>query len=120
MPTGALTQLSFLAFYLRIFPNRGINLAAYGLMGLSVAFGISNTLVMIFQCTPVPFFWNQWTGIPTGTCLNINTFSWYKAALQIAMDLAIIALPIRPLSRLTLKKKKKAQVILMFCTGFVY
>ncbi|RMJ27245.1 hypothetical protein PHISP_01897 [Aspergillus sp. HF37] len=119
MPTGALTQLSFLAFYLRIFPNRGINLAAYGLMGLSVVFGISNTLVMIFQCTPVPFFWNQWTGIPTGTCVNVNTFSWYKAALQIAMDLAIIALPIRPLSRLTLKTKKKVQVILMFCTGFV-
>ena len=119
MASGALTQLSFLTFYLRIFPSRGMSYPAYGLMGLSICFGISNTLVMIFQCIPVSFFWTNWTGKTSGTCININTFSWYKAAMQIAMDLAIIALPIRPLTQLSLKLRKKIQVILMFCIGFM-
>lgn len=120
MTTGALAQLSFLAFYLRIFPNRGINLATYILMGLSASFGISNAFVMIFQCTPVSFFWTSWTGEYEGTCVQVKAYSWYKAALQILMDIAIIALPILPLTKLSMRKKKKVQVVLMFCTGFMY
>ncbi|KAJ5938189.1 hypothetical protein N7454_004531 [Penicillium verhagenii] len=118
MAAEALTQLSFVAFYLRIFPTERFQLVCYCLMGLSICFGISNTFVMIFQCTPVPYFWSGWTGEYAGTCININGYSWYKAAVQIAMDLAIISLPIWPLIHTALNTKKKVLVILMFCTGF--
>jgi hypothetical protein len=93
MAAEALTQLSFLAFYLRIFPDNTFHWIAYGLMCLSVCFGISNTFVMIFQCTPVPYFWTGWTGVYLGSCTNINTYSWYKAVMQIAMDLSILGSP---------------------------
>lgn len=119
MAAEALTQLSFLAFYLRIFPNTTFQRIAHGLMILSACFGISNVFVMIFQCTPVPFFWVGWTGESTGTCIDVNTYSWYKAAVQIVMDLAIISLPIRPLIGVSMNKRKKLQIILMFCTGFL-
>lgn len=119
MPAEALTQLSFLTFYLMIFPSQTFRLITYGLICFSVCFGISNTLVMVFQCTPVSFFWTGWTGELKGTCLDINAYSWYKAAMQIAVDLIIIALPIRPLMQSSLNTKKKVQVILMFGTGFL-
>lgn len=119
MPAEALTQISFLAFYLRIFPSATFHRAAYGLMIFSACFGISNTFVMIFQCTPVWFFWFGWTGEYQGSCIDINTYSWYKAAMQIAMDLSILSLPIRPLLHLSLNIKKKIQIVLMFCTGFL-
>lgn len=115
----ALTQLSFLAFYLRIFPSENFHRIAYVLMGLSVSFGISNTFVMIFQCTPVPYFWSGWTGEYKGSCIDINTFSWYKAGMQIVMDLSIISLPIWPLIQVSLDIKRKVQILLMFCTGFL-
>lgn len=119
MAAEALTQLSFLAFYLRIFPSEKFHLITYILMGLSVCFGISNTFVMIFQCLPVPFFWSGWSGEYQGQCVDISSYSWYKAAMQIAMDLAIITLPIWPLLHTSMKRRKKLQVALMFCTGFL-
>ncbi|RAL13436.1 CFEM domain-containing protein [Aspergillus homomorphus CBS 101889] len=119
MPAEALTQLSFLAFYLRIFPPGKFRYIVYTLAAISVCFGISNTLIMIFQCRPVSYFWNSWAGESTGSCINISNFSWYRAAMQIAMDLSIIALPIYPLSKLALSRRKKTLVLLMFCTGFL-
>jgi hypothetical protein len=119
MPAEALTQLSFLFFYLRVFQTRSIYGMAYTLVALSIGFGISNTFVMIFQCTPVSFFWKGWTGQYAGTCIKISIYSWYKAAMQIAMDLIIMSIPIRPLMGLSLTKAKKARICLMFCAGFL-
>ncbi|KAL4765021.1 uncharacterized protein BDW70DRAFT_147325 [Aspergillus foveolatus] len=118
MPAEAFTQLSFLAFYQRIFPPK-YKYPIYTLSAISVCFGISNTLIMIFQCTPVSFFWNSWTGEVSGTCIDISTYSWYRAAMQICMDVSIISLPIWPLSRLALSTRKKAMVLVMFSTGFL-
>lgn len=119
MAAEALTQISFLAFYLRIFPSQTFHRIAYVLMGLSACFGISNAFVMIFQCTPVSFFWFGWAGEMKGACIDISSYSWYKAAMQIAMDMSILSLPIWPLVHLSLKLKKKIQIVLMFCTGFL-
>ncbi|KAL4751314.1 hypothetical protein BDW72DRAFT_203155 [Aspergillus terricola var. indicus] len=118
MPAEAFTQLSFLAFYHRIFPPK-YKYPIYTLSAISTCFGISNTLIMIFQCTPVSFFWNSWTGEVSGTCIDINTYSWYRAAMQICMDVSIISFPIWPLSRLALSTRKKVMVLVMFCTGFL-
>ncbi|KAK1142066.1 hypothetical protein N8T08_008148 [Aspergillus melleus] len=121
MPSEAFTQLSFLTFYLRIFPPSKYQYIAYTLGALSICFGTSNTLIMIFQCTPVSFFWTNWTGETTGSCIDISAYSWYRAAMQIAMDISIIALPLWPLSMLqiTMSKRKKTMIMLMFCTGFL-
>lgn len=118
MAAEALTQLTFLTFYLRIFPLDRFKLIVFILMGLSICFGISNTFVMIFQCTPVTFFWHGWTGEYKGSCIDISTYSWYKASVQIVMDIAIIALPIWPLINTSMNARKKLQIGLMFCTGF--
>ena len=118
MAAEALTQLSFLSFYLRIFPIEHFQRVVYILMGFSICFGISNTFVMIFQCTPVTFFWQGWTGEYAGSCIDINGYSWYKAIIQIVMDIAIIALPIWPLLKTSMNARKKFQILLMFCTGF--
>lgn len=119
MSTEALVQLSFLAFYLRIFPSKGFRRLVFCLIGLSIGFGISNTFTMIFQCTPVSYFWNGWSGEYQGYCVDINAYAWYKAAMQIVIDLTIIALPIWPLWHVSLNIKKKVQLLLMFCTGFL-
>ncbi|KAK5239971.1 hypothetical protein LTR40_014133, partial [Exophiala xenobiotica] len=88
-------------------------------MGISVGFGIANTFAMIFQCTPIPFFWQGWAGETTGTCININLFSWIRAAVEIGLDIAVLSLPIPMLLKLDMSWRKKIQVIMMFSVGFV-
>jgi hypothetical protein len=75
---------------------------------------------MIFQCTPVSFFWNGWTGEFAGKCININLFSWIRAGVEICIDLAIISLPIPMLVKLQMSWKKKVQILAMFGIGFLY
>ncbi|PCH05242.1 Hypothetical protein PENO1_023430 [Penicillium occitanis (nom. inval.)] len=74
---------------------------------------------MIFQCTPISFFWDGWTGEYVGKCININTFSWIRAAIEIIIDLAIISLPIPLLLGLKLNWHKKLQILSMFSVGFL-
>ncbi|KAI0394540.1 hypothetical protein F5Y17DRAFT_457887 [Xylariaceae sp. FL0594] len=121
-PSEMFTQLSILAFYRRVFAKTSdlLQKGSVFLMVFVVLFGVANTLTIIFQCTPVDYFWTSWTGeVAGGRCIDISLFSWSRAAIEIAVDIAIISLPLRDLSRLQLSWRMKAQVILMFSLGFV-
>lgn len=113
------TQLSILFFYLRVFDSTLFRKCAIGISVFVVCFGVANTFSMIFQCTPISFFWNGWTGEYAGKCININAFSWIRAAIEIIIDLAIISLPIPLLLGLKLKWHKKLQILSMFSIGFL-
>ncbi|KAH7308650.1 hypothetical protein B0I35DRAFT_442359 [Stachybotrys elegans] len=114
-------QLSLLVFYLRVFPksSRLVHVGSWILGGIVTCFGIANTLTMVFQCTPIPFFWNGWAGEMAGTCIDINLYSWIRAAIEIALDVAIMALPLPSLLALQLSRRKKLQTLGMFALGFV-
>ncbi|KAI0544304.1 hypothetical protein F4679DRAFT_42023 [Xylaria curta] len=120
-PAEMFTQLSILAFYRRVFAKSSsvTQKGSFIMMVIVVLFGIANTLAIIFQCTPVPFFWLGWSGEIRGSCININLFSWIRAAIEIAVDIAILSLPIRDIAQLQLSWVKKAQVLLVFVLGFV-
>ncbi|KIX01296.1 uncharacterized protein Z518_09021 [Rhinocladiella mackenziei CBS 650.93] len=119
MAAEVFVQLSLLAFYLRVFGTREFQGAVFVLMGVAICFGIANTFTMVSQCTPVPFFWQGWAGETKGKCININLFSWIRAGVEIAIDVAILSLPIPMLLKLQMRWKKKIQVVMMFSVGFV-
>ncbi|KAK7427394.1 hypothetical protein QQZ08_006163 [Neonectria magnoliae] len=116
-----LVQMSLLAFYIRVFPAaaHSVRTCSWALMGVVICFGIANTCAMIFQCTPVPYFWTGWSGETTGSCIDINLFSWIRAAIEIGIDVTILSLPLPTVVKLQMSWKKKFQVLLMFAIGFV-
>ncbi|KAI0912559.1 hypothetical protein F4823DRAFT_581124 [Ustulina deusta] len=120
-PSEMFTQLSILAFYRRVFAQTSALLqrGSIILMVFVILFGTANTLVIIFQCTPIDSFWTGWSGERTGRCININVFSWARAAIEIAVDIAIISLPLRDIVRTQLSWKMKVQIFIMFALGFV-
>lgn len=120
MVSEMFTQLSILFFYLRVFDSTLFRKCAIGISVFVVCFGAANTFSMIFQCTPISFFWDGWTGEYAGKCININTFSWIRAAIEIIIDLAIISLPIPLLLNLKLNWHKKLQILSMFSIGFLW
>ncbi|KAL2672409.1 hypothetical protein Neosp_013118 [[Neocosmospora] mangrovei] len=117
-----LVQMSLLAFYIRVFPEASlfVRRSSWTLIAIVACFGIANTCTMIFQCTPISFFWYGWAGEVTGKCIDINLFSWIRAAIEIAIDVAILSLPLPSVVKLQMSWKKKAQVLLMFALGFVW
>ena len=113
----SLVKLSLLFFYMRIFPGRDIRRLLWATVVFNCLFGLSFSIVAIFQCSPIPFYWEKWDGLHQGTCFNINTMGWTNAAISIALDGWMLAIPLWQLRTLKLHWKKKIGVAAMFMVG---
>lgn len=113
----ALVKLSIITFYMRVFPSRNTKRILWGTLIFTTLWGIAFVIAAIFQCWPISYFWTRWDGEHEGKCINANTLAWVNAAMNIALDLWILAIPMWELRRLQLHWKKKVGVAGMFCVG---
>lgn len=119
MVTECLCQLSLLSFTLRLLVDKKVRYYAWFLVGLTAAYGLTNAIVMVFQCTPISGFWHGWKGETPSKCIDINLFAFVRGGLQIGLDLAILTLPLPMVFRLQLSLAKKLRLFSMFCVGFL-
>jgi hypothetical protein len=114
----SLTKISILFFYLKVFPGRGFRYCVYALIALNLSYAIVFDLLLAFQCHPIQGAWRSWDGTFEAKCISINILGWTAAAINILLDLAVIALPLPELFRLSMSMKKKVQIVMMFAVGF--
>ena len=91
----------------------------FGTIAIVLCYAITFTLADIFQCTPVELAWNKWREVKNGRCNNFNAQTWANAAINIAIDITVLALPMPELLKLSLSRKKKIGVCLMFSIGIL-
>ncbi|KAK6841037.1 hypothetical protein PG987_001897 [Apiospora arundinis] len=113
----SLVKLSLLFFYMRIFPGREIRRLLWATVAFNCLFGMSFSLVAVFQFSPIPFYWEKWDGLHQGTCFDINAMGWSNAAISISLDIWMLAIPLWQLRSLKLYWKKKIGVAAMFSVG---
>ncbi|KAK6850552.1 hypothetical protein PG987_000186 [Apiospora arundinis] len=106
----SLVKLSLLFFYMRIFPGREIRRLLWATVAFNCLFGMSFSLVAVFQCSPIPFYWEKWDGLHQGTCFDINAMGWSNAAISISLDIWMLAIP-------PMAAEKKIGVAAMFSVG---
>ncbi|EXA30589.1 hypothetical protein FOVG_18045 [Fusarium oxysporum f. sp. pisi HDV247] len=116
-PLVSLLKMSLLFFYLRIFFLGLAHTLLWGTIIFNAIYGIIFTFLAIFQCSPISYSWTKWDGEHEGTCLNLNAIGWANAAISIALDLWMLAIPLWCLRSLTLHWKKKIGVAAMFMVG---
>lgn len=110
-------KLSLLLFYLRIFPSQLMRRLLWGTIIFDVMFGAAFVVTAITQCIPTSYFWTMWDHEHEGHCININAVGWANAAISIALDFWMLALPLSQIKSLRLHWKKKLAVALMFVVG---
>ncbi|KAF2791700.1 hypothetical protein K505DRAFT_219712, partial [Melanomma pulvis-pyrius CBS 109.77] len=110
-------KIAILWFLLSIFPDKQFRKYVYIVIGLCLAYCITFLFATIFQCTPVTYTWTQWDGLHPGKCNNIHIQGWMSAIINIVLDVIVMVLPLRQLSRLVMNWKKKAAVMSMFLVG---
>ncbi|KAK7185671.1 hypothetical protein DPSP01_007456 [Paraphaeosphaeria sporulosa] len=113
----ALTKISILLFYLRIFPNPTFRKLVWVGIAYCVGYILGTILALIFQCKPLNLAWTHWDNEHPGQCFNLNLLGWLTAALNIFGDLIVICLPLHELSKLAMGRRKKAGIMLMFLGG---
>ncbi|KAK9636714.1 hypothetical protein HCH54_010000 [Aspergillus fumigatus] len=89
----------------------------YIVIGLNTGFLIAFVLISVFQCRPIKGAWLHWDGEGHYSCNNINAQGWSAAAINMVLDLIVMALPLRELYRLNLSLRKKLFVMSMFSLG---
>ncbi|PGG99777.1 hypothetical protein GX51_06149 [Blastomyces parvus] len=112
--TIALTKISIILLYLRIFVGKIFRRTCWALIWIVICYTIGSSTATVFQCTPIRRAWQR--QIP-GTCINL-TISWYSnAAFSILSDLAILILPMPVIKSLLLPKKEKLGLMSIFAVG---
>ncbi|KAH6648271.1 hypothetical protein BKA67DRAFT_574220 [Truncatella angustata] len=109
-------KLSMIAFYAKIFPGKNTRQLLLWTAVFDVLFGAAFILVVFGQCIPLNFFWTQFQG-KEGKCINIGAAAWSNAAVSVALDVWLLAIPLYQLRKLQLSVWKKVGVALMFCVG---
>ncbi|PYH49464.1 uncharacterized protein BP01DRAFT_370908 [Aspergillus saccharolyticus JOP 1030-1] len=97
-----LNKLSFLTFYLRIFPTRPFRLVCWVTIGLVIASTFGFVLATIFQCIP--------------KCVDNTSFRWSWAGYNTAMDIWVCLMPLPVLAQLHLDRIRKVGVMLASTT----
>ncbi|KAJ4359878.1 uncharacterized protein N0V89_000434 [Didymosphaeria variabile] len=111
-------KLSLLFFYKKIFPYAGVQKLLWGTIAFNIMFGVAFTTASIFQCQPIRYYWTKWDGEQkSGKCLNFNALAWANAAISIAVDFWMLAIPLSQIVHLKMAARKKIAVTSMFLVG---
>lgn len=113
----ACLKVTLLFFYIKIFPFQEVRRLLWGTLIFTAIFGITFTLVGVFQCQPISYYWTKWDGEHTGKCVSIDAVVWSNAAISIALDIWMLIIPLWQLKHLPLSWLRKLGVALMFVLG---
>ncbi|KAK1673226.1 hypothetical protein BDP55DRAFT_227797 [Colletotrichum godetiae] len=117
--TITLIKASILFLYLRLFPFEWFRIALWGTQVFNLVIGVLFLLLGIFQCNPVHLAWTVWKhdSRSQGTCMSIVNIGIAHGAIQVGLDIWMIALPLLQVQSLNLKWEKKSSLVVMFSLG---
>lgn len=113
----SLFKLAMLSFYLRVFSGNWTRRLIWITIMINSLMGVVYVLLSVFQCQPISYFWNRWDGEHVGKCMDRDAIIQSNAAISIALDFWMLALPLWKLRGLNLDWKNKLGVGLMFFVG---
>ena len=113
-----LVKLAILLFYRRVFPMAHVSaywrIAWWVLLIVSTA-TIGFTFSAVFQCHPIAYTWDR--TIQGGHCVDLVLYIRSSSAINIVLDILILALPIPVFSKLQMGKSKKIGLMCLFLLG---
>jgi hypothetical protein len=113
----ALIKIAVLLYYRRIFSIKAFRIINDALIGLTLAWGIAFTLVIIFQCNPISTLWEKFEFEFAPYCIDVLDFYMSVAVSDLILDVIIFILPIPQIWQLQLRTKQKFAVAGIFLLG---
>lgn len=118
-PILALVKASVLLFLGRLFgQKRGARRYILAVGAANGAHAVAVLGVVAFQCTPVRRAWDV-SAQGEGTCVDRHAFFTASAAVNILIDLLILALPLRVFVGLKIPCRTKLSLMFLFLLGFL-
>lgn len=86
-------------------------------MALVVAYWFGSIIRICFLCEPITYLWDKKTA--NGTCLNIIAAYLSISAINLILDIIVVALPMPLLWTLQMPKPKKLAISVVFGMGIM-
>ncbi|KAK1954742.1 CFEM domain-containing protein [Colletotrichum sublineola] len=113
----AFIKISIVFLYFRIFPDRKFRKALWATQVFNLLLLLSFVAGQLTICQPLNLVWEGWTKEVPGKCFDRNAFIITHGAINVALDLWMIGLPLTQLYKLRMQLKKKLEVMFMFSLG---
>ncbi|KAI5921189.1 hypothetical protein F4810DRAFT_379542 [Camillea tinctor] len=109
-------KVSVLCLYWRLFKVADITLPIQILLGCTILWIILRTIIGIFHCIPVQYFWD--TSIPGGYCaIDDRKFFIGSILAHVLTDIVVLSMPVFQVQKLNLPILQRLGVIVMFMFG---
>ncbi|KAK1712959.1 hypothetical protein CaCOL14_007426 [Colletotrichum acutatum] len=114
-------KASILFFYIRVFSmvSRTFSLVLWLTQSFNFLFCLAFTVANLNQCRPFSNAWEGWDGRHPGYCINVYAMFIAHAAINIALDVWMLGLPVTQVLWLNLRKRQKVEIVVMFSLGVV-
>ncbi|KAF4467078.1 CFEM domain-containing [Fusarium albosuccineum] len=113
-----LIKVSILLFFLTIFPDPMFRTIVKGTLIFIGLMFVAFSILGVLQRQPIWLLWEGWKDkIPRGKSLSTLAISLPHAALNVALDVWMLLLPLSQLYHLGLKLRKKIGIAAMFSVG---
>lgn len=115
-----IVKISLSLFYLDLFPGAIFRRLIWGTIIFHIASGLSFVVGSLVQCVPLSFTWEQFRDNSNsfhGHCVNVHAFGWANAAINVAVDVWLIGIPLFKLYKLDTHWRRKLSAAIMFMTG---
>ena len=109
-----LAKLSILLFYSRIFKEKRFLRWVKILIALVMVDWLAAQLTIILECLPIQALWDPTV---SGTCINLITFFVASGAVNVAIDFAILVLPLPMIWSLEIERHHKYALSGVFLLG---
>tara|TARA_R110002060_G_scaffold15924_7_gene22170 strand:- start:1497 stop:1838 length:342 start_codon:yes stop_codon:yes gene_type:complete len=113
--------MSIAVFLLRIAVKKSHRIILYMTMAGVMIFSIGYFLFLVFQCSPVDYFWNQFSAKP-GSCLApeiVGALTYAHSGLNAFADIVLAVLPVVIVSQLQMNPRTKLTVSIILSMGVV-
>lgn len=94
--------------------SRVVRYLVWSSFAVVIALFVAVLLVDIFQCHPVPYFYDKTI---SGHCINQGAFYISTAALNLLTDVMVLSIPIVITARLQMPLRRKIAVCIILCLG---
>ncbi|CAL3969586.1 unnamed protein product [Diplocarpon coronariae] len=102
-------KMAFLLFYLR-FATKLFRTLVFCTIGLNCVFTVAQWLLYCLQCLPLDALFHP-AAHPSVRCVDNKVLAFLPAALNIMTDVCIVVLPIRPLWKIQISRRRRLQLL---------